>query len=47
MALKIFTTTRQIRRWLEGIDNSFLDKKIISSQTLLLCYNFKIIIYKF
>ena len=26
MTLKIFTTTRQIRRWLEGIDNSFLDK---------------------
>lgn len=26
MNLKIFTTSRQIRRWLEGIDNSFLDK---------------------
>ena len=26
MTLKIFTTSRQIRRWLEGIDNSFLDK---------------------
>ena len=26
MNLKIFTTSRQIRKWLEGKDNQFLDK---------------------